>query len=113
MKTMNKMLVMSAVALAMSVIPNVKADGALLSPRAQGNQIVHITPDTNVAAVTVATIAPNPGALLTPRAQGNQIVKVAGIRNDPDLVAALQGQPGTPRTKSLQAMPVYQIAPMK
>jgi hypothetical protein len=113
MKTTNKLPVMTAVALAMSVIPNVKADGALLSPRAQGNQIVHMTSDTNLAPVTMATIVPNPGALLTPRAQGNQIVKAAGIRNDPDLVAALQGQSGTPRTKSLQSMPVYQIAPMK
>jgi hypothetical protein len=58
MKTMNKILVVSAVALAISAVPNVKADGALLSPRAQGNQIVHMTPDTNLTSVTMAIIVP-------------------------------------------------------
>lgn len=113
MKTSNKILVLSAVALAMSAVPNVKADGALLSPRAQGNQIVTVMAPTNEVAPTRARIYPNPGALLSPRAQGNQIVKVAGISNDPDLVAALQGQSGPPRLKSSQSAPVYQIAPVK
>jgi hypothetical protein len=45
---------MSAVALAISAVPNVKADGALLSPRAQGNQIVHVLATTDATTVTRA-----------------------------------------------------------
>ena len=111
MKIINKVLILSVVAVAMATVSNVKADGALLSPRAKGNQIVTVAATTNVQPVIRNVIYPNPGALLSPHAQGNQIVKVAGTNNDPDLVAALQSQYGTP--KGLQTTPVYQIAPMK
>lgn len=108
MKTTNKILILSAVALAVSAVPNVKADGALLSPRAQSNQIATVAGTNNdVKAVQTST------ALLSPRAQANQIAKVAGTKSDPNLVMATQSQPGSPKDKSQQAAPVYQIAPMK
>jgi hypothetical protein len=122
MKTMNKILIMSAMALAMAAVPNVKADGALLSPRAQGNEIkIASLPDavgTDTTVVAPNKIMANPGALLSPRAQANQIVKVAGTNNDPDLV--LLGQTSSeysayvsPRARTQQPAPVYQVAPVK
>ena len=113
MKTINKILMMAVVTTAMAMVSSAKADGALLSPRAKGNQIAHVqvagTDSTQPVAMNV--INPNPGALLSPRAQGNQIVKVAGTNNDPNLAAALSSQYGSP--KGLQTMPVYQVAPIK
>lgn len=102
---------MAVVASAMATVSNAKADGALLSPRAKGNLIVHVAGTSSAQPVAVNLIHPNPGALLSPRAQGNQIVRVAGTNNDPDLVAALQSQYGSP--KALQTMPIYLIAPVK
>lgn len=111
MKTINKVLILSVVAVAMATVSNAKADGALLSPRAKGNQVVMAAAPTNVQPVAANLINPNPGALLSPRAQGNQIIKVAGTNNDPDLAVALQSQYGSP--KGVQTLPLYQIAPMK
>lgn len=102
---------MAVVTTAMAMVSNAKADGALLSPRAKGNQITHVAVTDSTQPVAMNVIYSNPGALLSPRAQGNQIVKVAGTNNDPDLVAALRSQYGSP--KGLQTMPVYQIAPIK
>ena len=104
---------MSAVALAMTTVSQAKAGEPLLSPRAQGSQIHTVPAANNTAAPTTVTTVPTVGALLSPRAQANQIVKVAGTNNDPDLVAALQAQSGSPKAKSQQLAPVYQIAPMK
>ena len=123
MKTINKVLILSVVAVAMATVSSAKADGALLTPRAKGNQIITVPATANDQSVAVN---PNSGAnsgiaaaelkykmsLLSPRARGNQIVKVAGTNNDPDLVAGLQSQYGTPKALQ-QSMPVYQIAPVK
>lgn len=108
MKTTNKILILSAVALAMIAVPNVKADGALLSPRAQSNQIKQVAGTNNDVKTPASTTA-----LLSPRAQANQIAKVSGTNDDPNLVVAFQSLPGSPKDKSQQAAPVYQIAPIK
>ena len=108
---MNKILILSAVALTMTAVSNAKAGEPLLSPHAKGNQINGVMGTTN--EVTVNYLVSSGGALLSPRAQGNQIVRVAGTNNDPDLVAAAQGLTGSPKDKSQQPVQVYQIAPVK
>jgi hypothetical protein len=129
MKTMNKILLMSAVALGMAAVPNVKADGAFLSPRAQDNQIeIASPPGTNATVIAVQKVEANPGAMLSPRDRGNQIVKVAGTNSDPDLVGlgltpyeyvnmVQYGLTPTayamPRGKSPPSAPPYEIAPVK
>jgi hypothetical protein len=112
MKTTNKILLLSAVALALTAVSQAKAGEALLSPRAQGNQIKHVTSTANDANLVQASKTSN-GALLSPRAQGNQIARVAGTNSDPDLVTTFQSLPGSPKDKAQQAAPVYQIAPVK
>jgi hypothetical protein len=112
MKTMNKILLMSAVALSMTAVSNAKADGALLSPRAQENQIRTVAGTNSDPDLAHRQMAQN-GVLLSPRAQANQATRVAGTNSDPDLVAAMQAQTGSPKSKSLQPVQVYQIAPMK
>ena len=130
MKTMNKILVMSVVALAMATVSNARADGALLSPRAAGNQIqIANLPGTNATVIAVHTIVANPGASLPPGAQGHQIVKVAGTNSDPDLVGLgltpteyvnmvqfgqTSAEFASPRARSTQpSVPPYEIAPVK
>lgn len=108
MKT-NHILILGAVALSLSAVSPARATEVLLSPRAQGNQIHRVDGANNdVSPAPAASLA-----LLSPRAQGNQIHRVAGTNDDPNLVALLQSQPGSPRTKTLAPVLVYQIAPMK
>ena len=109
MKTTNKILLLSAVTLSLAAVSQAKADDALLSPRAQGNQIVTVTGTNNYATPTKASN----GALLSPHGQASQTTRVAGTNNDPDLVAREQALPGSPKDKAQQPAPVYQIAPMK
>ncbi len=66
MKTTNKILVLSAVALALTAVSQAKAGDALLSPRAQANQINQVTGTNNDTQSTASS-----GALLSPRAQAN------------------------------------------
>lgn len=104
---MNKIVIMSAVALAMAAVPGVKASGSLLSPRAQGNQI-------KIASVSMETerIMPDQGVLLSPRARGNQIVKVAGMDNEPNLVTLYNHLTVSPRALAQYPARVYQTAPI-
>ena len=120
---------MSAVALGMAAVPNVKADGAFLSPRAQDHQIEIVSPPgTNATVVTSNKIMPNAGAFLSPGARGHQIVKVAGTNSDPDLVSlgltpseyvimveygVTPTASASPHSKVPQSMPSYEIAPVK
>ena len=129
MKTTNKILILSAVVLGMAAVSNAKADGTLLSPRAQGNQVEFANPPGASATVNATQkIESNPGAVLSPRARGNEIVKTAGTNNDPDLVRlgltpdeyVIMAQYGvaptvaaTPRAKSPSSAPPYEIAPVK
>ena len=108
MKTTNKILLLSAVALALTAVSQAKAGEALLSPRAQGNQMKQVAgTNTDVKPAQTST------ALLSPRAQANQIAKVAGTNSDPNLVTAFQSLPGSPKDKAQQAVQLYQIAPVK
>ena len=129
MKTTNKILVLLAVSLALAAVSNAKADGTLLSPRAQGSQVQFANPPgANATVNTPQKIESNPGAMLSPRDRGNQIVKTAGTNNDPDLVRlgltpdeyVIMAQYGvaptvaaTPRAKSPNSLPPYEIAPVK
>jgi hypothetical protein len=122
MKTTNKILIILAVALAMAAVPNVKADGTLLSPRAQGNQIeianfvpspIAVGANATTPAVASIKVTPNPGASLSPRAQGNEIVKMTGTNNDPNLVTLYTYTTVPPRTQAPPSTPLYEIAPVK
>jgi hypothetical protein len=74
MKTRNLLITLSAAAFAAITI-NATASDTLLSPRAAGNQIQHVSGIANdVTPVSTATISP--------RAAGNQIATVAGTNND-------------------------------
>ena len=53
----------------------------LLSPRAAGNQIKHVSSSVDTPMITVAYVDSG-SALLSPRAAGNQIKVVAGTNND-------------------------------
>jgi hypothetical protein len=59
----------------------------LLSPRAAGNQIKHVTSAVDAPTVTITYVDTTP-ALLSPRAQDNQIRHVAGTNHDIDLANA-------------------------
>jgi hypothetical protein len=70
----------------------------LLSPRAAGNQIKHLS--SSVAATTTTiTYSDASSAFLSPRAAGNQIRTVKGFDNDVNAaVACRNSMGGTPKT---------------
>ena len=72
MKTRNLLLTIGAVALTAITI-NATASDALLSPRAAGNQIKHVSGTNNDVNLVNTT-----GVTLSPRAAANRIVTVAG-----------------------------------
>jgi hypothetical protein len=109
MKTMNKILLMSAVTFAMAAVSPARAGEPLLSPRAKASQTYTAVDNSDFANRQMA----QNGALLSPRAQGNQIAKVAGINNDPDLVLGTPAQTIAPRIQGQQPVQVYPIAPVK
>lgn len=53
----------------------------LLSPRAAGNQIKHVSGSVDTATITIAYVDITP-ALVSPRAAGNQIKVVKGTNSD-------------------------------
>jgi len=77
MKTRNLLITLGAAAFAAITI-NVTAGNALVSPRAAGNQLQHISGVANdVNLVNTTGIV-----LVSPRAAGNQIATVAGQSSD-------------------------------
>jgi len=73
------------------------ATDALLSPRAQVNQIKIVSSAVNTPVLSIAYVAPA-NALLSPRAQGNQIKVAAGIANDSNpALACRSGMAGSPK----------------
>ncbi len=76
MKTRNLLLTIGAAAFAAITI-NAAASDALLSPRAAGNQIQHVS-----GAANNADLANTTGITVSPRAAGNQIATVASVSND-------------------------------
>jgi hypothetical protein len=90
MKTRNLLITLGAAAFAAITI-NATASDALLSPRAAGSQIQHVSGTAN--AVTPAATA-----TISPRAAGNQIVTVAGQSNDVNpAIACAKNMNGSPR----------------
>ena len=71
MKTRNLIITLGAVAFAAITI-NATASDALLSPRAAGNQIKHVSNSVDTPTITVAYVDSG-SAQLSPRAAGNQI----------------------------------------
>ena len=76
MKTRNLLITLGAAAFAAITI-NASASDALLSPRAAGNQIKHVSGTNNDPNLVNTT-----GITVSPRAAGNQTVTVAGQSNE-------------------------------
>ena len=92
MKTRNLLLALGAAAFAAITI-NATASDALLSPRATGSQIQHVSGTANDLNLVNAT-----GITASPRAAGNQIVTVAGQSNEVNpAIACAKNMNGTPR----------------
>ena len=92
MKTRNLLITLGAAAFAAITI-NATASEALLSPRAAGNQVQHVSGtanDVNFVSVNTATVSP--------RAASNQIKTVAGTSNDVNpAIACAKNMNGTPK----------------
>src|SRR5579872_710898 len=106
MKTRNLLLTIGAVALT-AITVNATASDVLLSPRAAGNQIKHVSGTNNDVNLVKTT-----GITLSPRAAANQIAKVAGTNNDvnPALACAKNMTGSSP--KAIQACAAHPPAPM-
>ena len=92
MKTRNLLITLGAAAFAAITI-NATASDALLSPRAAGSQIQHVSGTANDVNLVNTT-----GITISPRATGNQIANVAGTNNDVNpAVACAKSMNGTPK----------------
>jgi hypothetical protein len=76
MKTRNLLITLGAAAFAVITI-NATAGNALLSPRAAGSQIKHVSGTGNDAATVAVSMA-----TVSPRAAGNQIAIVTGMSGE-------------------------------
>lgn len=89
----NILITVGAVTLAAITI-NATAAEPLLSPRAAGNQIKHVSGIANDANL----VGVNQGATVSPKAFGNRIVTVAGAANDVNpAIACAANMNGTPK----------------
>jgi hypothetical protein len=92
MKTRNLLITIGAAAFAAITI-NAAASDALLSPRAAGNQIKHVSGTANDVNLVNTT-----GIAASPRATGNQIAAVAGTSSEVNPAAmCAKNMPGSPR----------------
>jgi hypothetical protein len=92
MKTRNLLITIGAAALTAITFNAYSAD-ALLSPRAAGNQIKHVSGTGN----DVNTVAANTSTL-TPRAAGNQLKTVPGTASNVNpAIACAANMNGTPK----------------
>jgi hypothetical protein len=117
----NILITIGAVALAAITI-NATAAEPLLSPRAAGNQIKHVSGIANDPNLVAANNNVSPsGALLSPRAASNQIKTVPGVANDvnPALVCA-KTMTGSPKaiqacieSGTMSACKPVSVAPLK
>ena len=96
MKTRNLLITIGAAAFAAITI-NATASDALLSPRAAGNQIKHVSGTANDVNLVNTT-----GITVSPRAAGNQIATVAGVNNDVNYAVAC-AKTMTASPKAIQA----------
>jgi hypothetical protein len=91
MKTRNLLITIGAAALTAITFNAYSAD-ALLSPRAAGNQIKHVSGTSNGATAVAAT------SLLSPRAAGNQLKTVPGTTSNVNpAIACAANMNGTPK----------------
>jgi hypothetical protein len=96
MKTRNLLITLGAAAFAAITI-NATASDTLLSPRAAGNQIQHVSGTANDVNLVNTT-----GITVSPRTAGNQITKVAGTNGDVNpAIACAKNMNGSP--KAVQA----------
>ena len=108
MKTRNLLLTIGAVALTAITI-NATANDALLSPRAAGNRIKHVSGtnnDVNPVNTTGITLSPSP------RAGANQTARVAGMSNDVNPALACAKNMTSSSPKAIQACASNPLAPM-
>jgi hypothetical protein len=96
MKTRNLLITIGAAAFAAITI-NATASDALLSPRAAGNQIKHVSGTANDVNLVNTT-----GITVSPHAAGNQIATVAGVNNDVNYAVAC-AKTMTASPKAIQA----------
>lgn len=69
----------------------------LLSPRAKGNQIKHVSYNAETPGTTIAYVETTP-ALLSPRAAGNQLKVVKGTTDETSMaLICLQTMDGSPK----------------
>jgi hypothetical protein len=92
MKTRNLLITLGAAAFAAITI-NATASDALLSPRAAGNQIQHVSGTANDMNLVNTT-----GITVSPRVTGNQIATVAGQSSEVNpAIACAKTMNGSPR----------------
>ena len=92
MKTRNLLITLGAAAFAAITI-NATASDALLSPRAAGSQIQHVS-----GTATDVNFVNTTGTTISPRAAGNQIATVAGQSNEVNpAIACAKNMNGTQR----------------
>jgi hypothetical protein len=92
MKTRNLLITLGAAAFAAITI-NATASDTLLSPRAAGNQIQHVSGTANDVNLVNTT-----GTTVSPRAAGNQIATVAGQSNEVNpALACAKNMNGSPK----------------
>lgn len=94
---MNTRILLTTLGVAALTAITFTTNGALLSPRAMGNQIKTISGTANDPDL----VAVDQGLALPPRAAGNQIATTAGTNNGVNPALACRNMAGTP--KSVQA----------
>ena len=112
MKSMNKVLMAAVVAFALTTVNYAKADGALLSPRAQGNQI-HIVAGSSVGDPDL--LANRQYGSASARGSFRSAIKAPGT-NTTDLARGPRPtmSPKDPRfAQALREMREVQVAPLK
>jgi hypothetical protein len=108
MKTRNILITLGATALAVTTL-NLNASGALFSPRAAGNEIIHVAgtnSDPNLVAFGLTS-----AEYASPREAGNKAVVIAGTNKEVN-PAALCSHYMTASPKAIQACAANPSAPM-
>jgi hypothetical protein len=112
MKNMNRVLMAAVVAVALTTVNYAKADGAFLSPRAQGNQI-HVVTGSSVNALNL--LANRPIGNVRGWASARGLMKTPDM-DTTDLASGPRPtmSPKDPRyAQVLQELREVQIAPLK
>jgi hypothetical protein len=112
MKNTNKVLMAAIVAVALTTVNYAKADGAFLSPRAQGNQ-THVVASSSVNDPDL--LANRPTGNVRGWASAQSLVKASGM-DTTDLVSGPRPtmSPKDPRyAQAVQELREVQIAPLK